>query len=32
VDGFTSDVASTPVDLQDTLEISADLDLSDYTL
>ncbi len=32
VDGFTSDVASTPINLQDTLEISPDLDLSDYTL
>jgi hypothetical protein len=32
VDGFTNEVASTPVNLQETLEISPDLDLSDYTL
>ena len=32
VNTLTAEVASTPVNLQDTLEISADLDLSDYTL
>ena len=32
VDNLTAEVASTPVNLQDTLEISADLDLNDYTL